>query len=558
MSLGELFPELFKAASPKPERLQQPAPVRVPWSKLKPAKQNHKPARRGRSPYGRPEGSEQKPSAPERVVTLPVISPCELIFRRDREIPPRPPGPCAPGVSLLIGTRSGVRRDLAVGIDLGTSRTKVVIRDLELKDAWAVPLGELAGQEQRYFLESTIHLSADGVFRLSGKGHVFQDFKTELVLRGDTPLPVREGFPEVTPLEVTAAYLAYVSGYVRLYAQTVLAKRLKNNDVFWNLNIGMPSNSISARKISKGFRVALLAGWIASFESMEPSVGEVRRALGRAFRAVNGEDADELREAVRTSPDRVHAQPEIIAEVSGYARSPLRREGLHVLVDAGAGTLDVATFGLLEHHEEDRYPVFEAGVYALGAARLYRHRCEAASRSAPDEDARQSLASHLKRSGTISGGQIPDLAEIAPWLQATDVEAIENEYFLQLAHALRSVIMPTVKKRSPGVLSRQRTVPVFVCGGGARVEAIRSGVQRSARSIGKNPNQWELINIPTPENFSVLGIGPEAFDRLAVADGLACGPFDFGDVVAPDAIPDVEGSARMVETESLYVGAEQT
>ncbi|MBC8425585.1 hypothetical protein H8E07_15835, partial [bacterium] len=71
--------------------------------------------------------------------------------------------------------------------------------------------------------------------------------------------------------------------------------------------------------------------------------------------------------------------PEVAAEVVGYARSDLRRPGLHFLVDAGAGTLDVAGFVLHEDQGENLYPILSASVRPHGSLALLRARREAAA-----------------------------------------------------------------------------------------------------------------------------------------------------------------------------------
>lgn len=60
--------------------------------------------------------------------------------------------------------------------------------------------------------------------------------------------------------------------------------------------------------------------------------------------------------------------PEFVAQVAVYARSPQRQDGLHLLVDCGAGTLDIATFnvGRQPGTNEDIYPILQSEVAPLG------------------------------------------------------------------------------------------------------------------------------------------------------------------------------------------------
>src|SRR5690606_27737611 len=47
-----------------------------------------------------------------------------------------------------------------------------------------------------------------------------------------------------------------------------------------------------------------------------------------------------------------------------------------LLIDAGAGTLDVTCFRLMQHEYEDRYPIFFATISPLGGFKLFRYRAD--------------------------------------------------------------------------------------------------------------------------------------------------------------------------------------
>ena len=67
--------------------------------------------------------------------------------------------------------------------------------------------------------------------------------------------------------------------------------------------------------------------------------------------------------------------PEFAVQLVGYVRSPRRQESLHMLIDVGAGTLDITTFNIYKNQEEeDLYPIFAQDVKPLGARFLMIHR----------------------------------------------------------------------------------------------------------------------------------------------------------------------------------------
>lgn len=77
------------------------------------------------------------------------------------------------------------------------------------------------------------------------------------------------------------------------------------------------------------------------------------------------------------SPEDINVIPEVAAELVGYARSSLRETGLHVLIDLGARTLDIASFILHNRDGDDRYSILTADLEELGATLCDYHRFKA-------------------------------------------------------------------------------------------------------------------------------------------------------------------------------------
>jgi len=68
-------------------------------------------------------------------------------------------------------------------------------------------------------------------------------------------------------------------------------------------------------------------------------------------------------------------------EVVGYAHSPLRINGLHMLVDVGATTLDTATFLIGSHEGDDAFTLLATKVERYGTMELHKHRVHALKNS---------------------------------------------------------------------------------------------------------------------------------------------------------------------------------
>src|SRR6056297_3053931 len=65
----------------------------------------------------------------EEEVVLPEIAPCQFEMLRERPEAPRHTGPRGSRKLIRLNYGSGPETDLVIGIDLGTSCTKIVVRD---------------------------------------------------------------------------------------------------------------------------------------------------------------------------------------------------------------------------------------------------------------------------------------------------------------------------------------------------------------------------------------------------------------------------------------------
>lgn len=439
-----------------------------------------------------------------------------------------------------IGSAGGAPREIIIGLDVGTSCTKVVVRDADLGDAFAVPVGKLAGKSAEFLLPSEIRLSNAGVFSLDQPGHIFQDFKTDLIRVGDMLALPTEGYPETTPLEVMTAYLGIVIALARSWISDALGSRFRRYSVLWHANIGMPTNALHGQTSNIAFRIALLAGWILSESKLEPTLREVRDALTEAHSGISRNQWRRDQVANDSiAPDRVGAIAEIIAEVVGYAQSKHRREGLHFIVDVGAGTLDLATFRIHQQDAIDKYCVFANQVYSLGAARLLRHRIRSINHLA--EQKVPGFSPILLDSISIANGwaSLPDLKKLMPTI-ARDYETKIDQVFIDsVRRGSEDILKITKARRDPNAMEWREGLPLFICGGGSK-EPIYSAAMKSLEcSKHVLSNGFIPLELTVPDGFSAVGFSGTQFHRLAVANGLAYRLFDIGEPIGPDEIDDL-------------------
>jgi len=137
----------------------------------------------------------------------------------------------------------------------------------------------------------------------------------------------------------------------------------------WQLNIGIPTLGYDDKKEIQLFRETAQKAWILSVKYDVISLVKVKELVSSPIN---------LNDNYGISFDEINVIPEIAAEVTGYAKSPECQNGLHVLIDIGASTLDIAGFVLGEDDDgRNKFSILNADLKWLGAYICHLERIKA-------------------------------------------------------------------------------------------------------------------------------------------------------------------------------------
>ena len=364
----------------------------------------------------------------------------------------------------IDGSGKRDNRELVIGLDLGTSSTKVVIRDSATKEAYLIEFPSSPYEARSHLLPTILCCDPDGQVSLTKGDFEFSDLKMCLVekpehvfLKGQSGVAANVG-------ALLTAYIGLVLREARKYFLTKHRKIYEKSDIDWQLNIGIPSSGYDNSRMVNSFRAIAIAGWDMSVGTQGASIGEADAAYRSAVDEIAAMDREEevsLQEDWM-HPDNVAVFPEVVAEVVGYAKSTLRQEGiLHLLIDIGASTVDVATFILhldTEDKSSDKYEMMVAEVRTLGGFRLHEFRVT--------ETAKQ-VEKHLSKiaASCDSVNPLPDLDQYLPESIAEIDEKFEED-FLRL---IGDVLSHTKKRRDTMSTIWGGELPTVVAGGGASI-----------------------------------------------------------------------------------------
>ncbi len=429
--------------------------------------------------------------------------------------------------------------ELVVGLDFGTSSSKVVIQapDLPGQPSYAIRFGRLTHEETPYLLPTKLYISSDGICSLGEfeGAQMINDIKLELFSKEDNIFsnfgPTRQ---KMLPKEIATCYLALVLWVSRRWFLEKKVDLIRQfSEIVWSMNLGVPSPCIEDNEENLTFRQVGEAAWKLS------TLGPKNITLDNARAAL--EDFDLYGSCLLDNEKSCDFAivPEIAAGAIGYAMSTLRKEGLHVMIDVGSSTVDVCSFRLNKKEGSDRYELLIADVKPLGTFRLYSENILAL---------KEKFDKHI--------AQLRDKHEPMDPIKLDSNELLIEEHQLisafeeakekikqELLYMLRVVIWQTKCRRDRAApIWKNGRLPVLLIGGGNRDKFFRSALEEindwlifNAKNDGIN-----LIFPPIPDSLTDSISDEEQYNLLAVAWGLSHRSLDIGDIIPADQIKDVK------------------
>ena len=434
---------------------------------------------------------------------------------------------------------------IVIGVDFGTSCSRVVIRSpYKLRGrAIAVPFDDVGHSSRRYLVPTQIFVGRDDTVSLvpmPGWTRL-QHLKIGLLDRFAQTGNQQNVITSRDPSACAAGYVALVLREARRWFLNTQSESYGDDDIGWELNLGMPSAGYDDSEIRREFEAIAEAAWLLSLEPRPLTLQDADNSLGPA----------------RSHRGRANIEagvvPEVAAQVVGYAKSHHREEGLHVLVDLGASTLDICSFRLRSDAEGDAYPLLTANVKRLGLLELH-HRRQIATQGRPPFD---SVPEDI-----IIG--LPDWRPEQfddPDLRARLYEC-DRQFRTACVRVLSGAIRDLRRRRDRYSSRWEEGLPIFMCGGGAQSRVFSEFLRQANREATRYWNMKGLINrqMPLPGLLGGDGImltENTVLSRLSVAYGLSYDRINIGRIEPPGEVPDVPPPPPSGQPDDVFIGKEQ-
>lgn len=465
--------------------------------------------------------------------------------------------------------------DLNLGIDFGTSFTKVCVRDTARENSWIIMFNDSQSLEDA-LLPTRIGICHDGTV-LSGltqsewEQHSTSEYTAidfikmrlaNLYLRLDQegwqfPCHLEQSISGVdldnaeTIENLCAYYLSGVISRAKAWIMQHNANLVRNQKIDWSMNIGVPVQYADSGAIA-GFQKVLHLGWLLS--EAHPTQITVNQLNARLHT---------LRQQLPHHSDLFcSAIPEVAAAVYSYTVSRQAKPGTYIFFDIGSGTIEGASFNFWYENEMPRIDFYVGEVQPLGVHAVIKQI--AGTIGSPESESEldsallrddlltniSDFSEQLRRQHRLKRGdfvanrwQISERS-IQEELQSNWIaEKRRTLYFIlkqrDIHRQVAKVIMQT-KAKNPAYYSSSARLPIFIGGGGSAIQFYPSTISDTFHAFNHRyagvPSYYAR-NFPIPADLNEQ-ITQQQFHRFAVAYGLSIPEYGMPEVRLPRLFPE--------------------
>jgi hypothetical protein len=410
-----------------------------------------------------------------------------------------------------------VPRPLVMGIDFGTSCTKVVISDRNLKQAFAVPFMDELGILS-YLLPTSLQEN-QFVYSLDGAGESWNDLKLSLMANQQDSVIISR----------VVAYLALVIRYSRAWFFNNYSNQYSNSDLLWSIAIGQPADHALSFESKELFSHIGNLAWILSLSSESFTAQNIlnRWELFK-LKEIKVEDFDCL------------IIPELAAQIHGFVNSDNfdpKKPNIFLMIDIGAGTLDLSIFSVrILDSGFKKFNLFMNSVQPHGVANFHRHRVNWWQQELRQNELGVVAVQQLQsiKMPTEFQGFYPD--SFLEYVSQVDVDFLNGalnpdlEFDKTIERQVNGCLLKSIKPDSfAGRILAEKDfngMEYFLCGGGSRHSQFK-GIHK----LLQQPQGWNWLKLKprvltVPSSIILEGVQNEDYDRLSVAYGLSLLDFD--------------------------------
>lgn len=441
------------------------------------------------------------------------------------------------------------RIDINIGLDLGTSNTKLVWRYRE--KSYPVCFGSDPDSITSYLYPSVVYF--DGISLQTGFDANCDDnwrvqfnitnFKVCIACNNNPNSKCKIEWCTLTKWNldlfqreirgsevsfITTYYLASVLSRARRLILTAFEERygLVNSDnIRWSINLAVPNRYMKYPNITGEYKLALKAGWLMS----RPLSRLMKKSSARLMMSCYLYS----KQLASNQEMDCFVIPETVAQVTSFIRSKNTSDGLYALIDIGAGTVDVSVFRIYSPYNEPRQLAdYATSVLNTGSAfieslafywfspRDWYPESGKIESDVSKQSAENKLRNALRLIKENNEHNQPDYTIIQTSDLRQSLEVSSGRIKCRVHDLLKKVFKEAYRYETN--INTWKELRIIFGGGGARSPHYKeASVEAFSIDYEGRKLQPSVIDFNRLDDFLAGGLGHKHLDRFAVAYGLS-------------------------------------
>lgn len=408
----------------------------------------------------------------------------------------------------------GAQSSLAInlGVDFGTSYTKVCFRDVATEETEVVTFG--GNTTENAMLPSVVSIEADGRLSLGAVSEKDECTQIRFLKMGlaESELPIKppawqgQDLNGSTVIQALSSwFLATVITSAQTWIRENRGDRLRGRTLQWSANVGVPVEYCDSPAIET-FNEVLSVGWFWARTNAIPS--DFGGALARYKH-----DAVSLRGQVTDC----HALPEIAAAVHSFVMSREALPGMYIYFDIGGGTVDGVAFDYSNIQGIRRVNFYSGKVEELGISAI-ANRVDDENEGDVEFSLIHNRVAHdlEEKIGSLKYDVQKLVGNIVMTAKIKDFRNWQRDALQDPSRIKRTLARLEASDMIP--------LPVFLGGAGAGSEWYQNAIQStysSFKQVNAGVPPYRLAEVQVPTDLSMSGLHSDGFRRFAIAYGLS-------------------------------------
>lgn len=436
-------------------------------------------------------------------------------------------------------------RDLYIGFDLGTSCSKVIVRDNIDGTVIPVKFTEYGYTSNPFLLPSRIYLRQDllSIKKLTPSDIEIKDIKSNFI----NNIKINDNIP--SPDVVLISYFAITFKHIRKHV-VESRKIYSNTKLNWHVNVGIPCLNIQNDDLVDRYKKAIVDAWgisispVFSSEDESININLVKEYIEKT-KCVSDEQSN-------LNKEYFNVFPELFASIkSQIDQRRLEINKMYFMVDIGASTVDMATFNLFRDEEMDlNYAIFVPTIKQIGS---YRFGLDLIKNLNNDNYELEEIKNILF--SLAEGDKEYDLYKVfgGDIIRNEIYDKYKREYMTQIGET----IINTKRDYHQEAHEWQEGLPTFIVGGGQEFTINDKFYLLYLNNKFHEMNNFGISSPNIKESYSPSYFNTEEllisnYHRFLVADGLADDNYNLGKVLKK-VKKQKQQKSQCVDIEEIFV-----